>query len=63
MLRFITIICLLLIALLAVFCPPGDFLWIPAVIVQAFPLIFVVIILLLLLTVGGSKANLDWSIR
>jgi acetyl esterase/lipase len=52
MLRFITIICLLLISLLAVFCPPGDFLWIPAVIVQAYPLLFVVIILLLLLTKG-----------
>jgi acetyl esterase/lipase len=56
MLRFITVICLLLISLLAVFCPPGDFLWIPAVIVQAFPLIFVVIILLLLLT-GGFKGK------
>jgi acetyl esterase/lipase len=56
MLRFITILCLLLISLLAVFCPPGDFLWIPAVIVQAYPLIFVVIILLLLLT-GGFKGK------
>jgi acetyl esterase/lipase len=52
MLRFITIICLLLISLLAVFCPPGDFLWILAEFVQAYPLVFVVIVLLLLLTKG-----------
>src|SRR5580698_1525730 len=56
MLRLITILCLLLISLLAVFCPPGDLLWIPAVIVQAYPLIFVVIMLLLLLT-GAFKGK------
>jgi acetyl esterase/lipase len=56
MLRLITILCLLLISLLAVFCPPGDLLWIPAVIVQAYPLIFVVVMLLLLLT-GGFKGR------
>jgi acetyl esterase/lipase len=52
MFRFITIICLLLLSLLAAFRPPVDFLWIPAVIVQAYPLIFVSIILVLLFTRG-----------
>lgn len=52
MLRFITIICLLLISLLAAFRAPGDFLWIVAEFVQAYPLVFVVIVLLLLLTKG-----------
>ena len=52
MFRFITIICLLLLSLLAAFRPPVAFLWIPAVIVQAYPLIFVLIILILLFTRG-----------
>lgn len=56
MARFITILCLLLISVLAVCCPPGAFLWIPAVIVQAYPLVFVLIVLLLLIT-GGFKGK------
>jgi acetyl esterase/lipase len=50
MVRFITILCLLLLSLLAAFRAPVGFLWIPAVFVQAYPLIFVLIILILLLT-------------
>jgi dienelactone hydrolase len=56
MFRFVTIICLLLLSLLAAFRAPADFLWLPAVFVQAYPLIFVVIILILLLT-GGYKGK------
>jgi acetyl esterase/lipase len=56
MLRFITIICLLLLSLLAAFRAPADFLWILAEFVQAYPLVFVVIVLLLLLT-GGYKGK------
>jgi acetyl esterase/lipase len=50
MVRFITILCLLLLSVLAAFRAPVGFLWIPAVFVQAYPLIFVLIILILLLT-------------
>src|SRR5579863_10702605 len=56
MVRFITILCLLLLSLLAAFRAPVGFLWIPAVIVQAYPLIFVGIILILLLT-GAYKGK------
>ncbi len=50
MVRFITILCLLLLSLLAAFRAPVGFLWIPAVFVQAYPLIFMLSILILLLT-------------
>jgi acetyl esterase/lipase len=56
MLRFITIICLLLFSLLAAFPAPADFLMMPAVFVQSYPLIFVVVVLVLLLT-GGFKGK------
>ncbi|HET6255705.1 MAG TPA: alpha/beta hydrolase [Puia sp.] len=56
MLRFIIILCLLLISLLAVYCPPVGSLWIGSVIVQSYPLIFVIIVLLLLCT-GGFKGK------
>ena len=54
--RFITILCLLLISLLAAFRVPANFLWVPAVIVQSYPLIFVGIVLLLLFT-GGFRGK------
>lgn len=54
--RFITIICLLLISLLDAFRVPVNFLWVPAVIVQSYPLIFVAIVLLLLIT-GGFRGK------
>jgi len=56
MVRFITILCLLLISLLAAFRAPVGFFWIPAVFVQSYPLIFVLIILILLLT-GAYKGK------
>lgn len=56
MARFITILCLLLLSLLAAFRAPAGFLWIPAVFVQAYPLIFVLVILILLLT-GAYKGK------
>jgi acetyl esterase/lipase len=56
MARFIAILCLLLLSLLAAFRAPVGFLWIPAVFVQAYPLIFVLIILILLLT-GAYKGK------
>jgi acetyl esterase/lipase len=56
MARFITILCLLLISLLAAFPAPVHFLWVPAVFVESYPLIFVLIILILLLT-GAYKGK------
>ncbi|HUB59093.1 MAG TPA: alpha/beta hydrolase [Puia sp.] len=56
MARLITILCLLLLSLLAAFRAPVEFLWIPAVFVQSYPLIFVLIILILLLT-GAYKGK------
>lgn len=56
MVRFILSILLLLLSLLAVFRVPVDFLWIPAVYVQAYPLIFVAVVLVLLLT-GAFKGK------
>jgi acetyl esterase/lipase len=56
MARFITILCLLLLSLLAAFRVPLGFLWIPAVFVQAYPLIFMLVILILLLT-GAYKGR------
>ncbi|HTR28434.1 MAG TPA: alpha/beta hydrolase [Puia sp.] len=56
MARFITIVILLLVSLLDAFRAPAGFLWVPAVIVQSYPLFFVVIVLLLLVT-GGYKGK------
>jgi acetyl esterase/lipase len=56
MARFIAILCLLLLSLLAAFRAPVGFLWMPAVFVQGYPLIFVLIILILLLT-GAYKGK------
>src|SRR5579863_10469116 len=56
MVRFITILCLLLLSLLAAFRAPVGLLWMAAVFVQSYPLIFVLIILILLLT-GAYKGK------
>ncbi|HEV2353574.1 MAG TPA: alpha/beta hydrolase, partial [Puia sp.] len=56
MLRFITIVVLLLISLLAVFPAPAFPLWLLAVIVQGYSWIFVVLMLVLLLA-GGYKGR------
>lgn len=52
MLRLITILCLLLISLLAVFRAPAYPLWLLSVIVQSYPWIFAAAVLLLLVTGG-----------
>ena len=56
MIRLITILCLLLISLLAVFRAPAYPLWLLSVIVQELPWVFAGIILLLLLT-GGYRGK------
>ena len=56
MFRLISILCLLLISLLAVFHAPAFPLWLLSVIVQSFPWIFVALVLLLLFT-GGYRGR------
>ena len=59
MFRLISILCLLLISLLAVFRAPAYPLWLLSVIVQSFPWIFAALILLLLFTGGyGGRYGL-----
>jgi acetyl esterase/lipase len=57
MVRFITIVVLLLVSLLAAFPAPAYFLWLVAVFVQAYPWVFAILLLALLLT-GGYKGRL-----
>lgn len=56
MFRFITIICLLLLSLLAVFPAPITFLWYVSLAVQEYPWVFALVVLILLLT-GGYKGK------
>ena len=59
MFRLISILCLLLISLLAVFRAPAYPLWLLSVIVQSFPWIFAALVLLLLFTGGyGGRYGL-----